>query len=321
MTAKITSEAAQLLKQVMLRRSVARLSSGLSEGNFIMKMNKLYMGVAAAVMGLSSHAMAALNFTNGAFTGGVDIGGSITVPAFTNEWEWSTGDALVLDTESVTMTNGYTTMTIPATANWPLLVGRTKAGTAGHGGSSGLNPQIAFADATDTAVIPAWGTTGNAGKGTITLPVTDANGATLGSMKMTVKFGGIRATIYRGATYLESTSTYSAGVGLFGAVAQPSAPAGALTPGSTAAAWNALLGAYSASDMLAQLNTAASSSFATWVHDEQAQAYAFDDPSSYYSGSYGLGIASGDDITVTFTNAVTTTTAWKSALKATITYL
>ncbi|TMU70480.1 hypothetical protein FGA82_28045 [Pseudomonas fluorescens] len=62
-----------------------------------MKINTLYMAVAATAFGLSCNAMAALNFTDGNFTGSVDIGGDIVVPHATNFWQWATSDAIVLD--------------------------------------------------------------------------------------------------------------------------------------------------------------------------------------------------------------------------------
>jgi len=153
------------------------------------------------------------------------------------------------------------------------------------------------------------------------LPVTAADGTTpLGSMSMTVKVGGVRASLFNGQLNLQTTHRVASGTGLFGDTAQPSVVTGALASGSLAAAWNATLGAKSDADLRDQINSASGLNLTTWA-DSQSSAVPFNSPASYYSGTYGLGIASGDDITVTFTNAVTTTTAWKSALKATITYL
>ena len=288
-------------------------------------MNKSLLAVALSVstVGGASSAVA-LNFTNGAFTGSVDIAGTITIPQVTNQWEWAAGDALSFASIPVSqMSSDYKTLTVVAASNFPLLVGQTKAATIGATGSASLNPQIAFKDAAGTAVIPVWDNTGNSGKGTITLPVTDAEGTTLGSMKLQVQVGGVRAQIYDGLTItaLESTSTGSTSTGLYGEVAQPSELAGTFATGSAAAAWNAVLGAHSATDLLSQLNTASGLNFAAWHFDNRSQGYAFSDPGAYFSGTYGLGIAQGDKIIVSFTSPVTANTTWKAPMKMTVTYL
>ena len=287
-----------------------------------MKMNKLYMAASAVALGLSSNAMA-LTFTDGDFTGGVDVGGDITIPVASNQWQWATGDALLLDRDVTTLTNNYKTMTIPATGDLPLLVGQTKAATVGNTGNVGINPQIAFTNAAGATVTPVWDATGNTGKGTITLPVTATDGTTaLGSMTLKVKVGALRAALEGtgSASLLQSTNSSGASL-LYGATAQPSAAAGTLTTGSTAAAWNAVLGALPATGLRNQLNTSSGLSGTTWTSDTQAKADGFTTPSYYFSGTYGLGIAQGDNIVVTFTNPVTVTTQWKTALKATVTYL
>jgi hypothetical protein len=286
-----------------------------------MKMNKLYMAVAAVGLGLSSHAMA-LTFSDGDFSGGVDISGDITVPVATNQWQWASGDAITLDQNVVAMTNSYKTMTISATSNLPLLVGQTKAATVGNAGNAGVNPQIAFTDAAGGAVTPVWDNAGNTGKGTITLPVTAADGMTaLGSMSMKVKAGGMIAGAISTHLYTNSIYTTNAAVELYGHTALPSAGAGVLTNGVVAAAWATSLGAETSENIMAQLNTANSTGFSTWNNNSRVPSNGFNDPSRYYSGTYGLGIAQGDNIVVSFTNPVTVDTIWKAPLKMTVTYL
>ncbi|MDI2145874.1 hypothetical protein KBJ94_27905 [Pseudomonas sp. ITA] len=287
-----------------------------------MKMNKFYVAVATAALGLSSHAMA-LTFTDGNFTGGVDIGGDIAVPVATNQWQWAAGDAINFASTPVTqMTNSFKTLTIPVNANLPLLVGQTKAATPGNAGNAGLNPQIVFTNAAGGSVTPVWDNTGDSGKGTISVPVTADDGTTaLGSMNIKVKVGATRAGLAGATVFIQSTSNISTGVGLYGPTALPSATVGVLLDGTTAAAWNAALGAVPATALLAQANTAAGTSYTTFTLNNRGQATSFGDPGQYYTGTYGLGIAQGDSITVNFTNPVTATTSWKSALKATVTYL
>ncbi|MBP3996450.1 hypothetical protein [Pseudomonas koreensis] len=291
-----------------------------------MKTNNLYLVVAAVALGLSSNAMA-LTFTDGGFTGGVDIGGDVTVPEAVNHWQWAAGDAISFASSPATqMTNAYKTLTLPAASNLPLLVGQTSAATAGNPGNVGLSPQIAFTDAAGATVTPVWDTTGNTGKGNITLPVTAADGTTaLGSMTMRVKVGAVRAaqSIPTPSLLYSYYSSDSATV-LFGHAAQPLAANGALPTGTIAAQWNTDLGAKTVTDLRDQLSAASGVTITTWNADATANASAggaFDRPDSYYSGTYGLGIAQGDSLTVNFNNPVTVTTQWKSALKAIVTHL
>ncbi|MCP1489795.1 hypothetical protein J3D48_006205 [Pseudomonas fluorescens] len=288
-----------------------------------MKMNIRYMALAAAALGLSSNAMA-LTFTDRDFTGGVEIGGDITVPIATNFWQWASGDAITLDQDVVTLTNDYKTMTVPATSDLPLLVGQTKAPTVGNAGSVGLNPRIAFTDAAGDAVTPVWDNTGNTGKGTITLKVTAADGTTtLGNMSMKVKAAGtagyISPTLNVSALQVFTASSQQ----VFGEYALPTATAGLLLNGVTATSWaNSLGGTKTGEIFMAELNTASGMTRTSWTNTGTvAFNREFNSPDQYYVGAYGLGIAEGDNIVVSFTNPVTVTTLWKAALKATVTYL
>jgi hypothetical protein len=289
-----------------------------------MHMNKslLAAALAAASFGGASSAMA-LNFTSGAFTGSVDISGTVTVPQTTNYWQWAAGDAINFPSIPVTqMDSTYKILTLPAPSDLPLLVGQTTAATVGNAGNAGLNPQIAFTDATDTAVTPAWDNTSNSGKGSITLPVTAADGTTLlGSMKMRVKAGALRGQQLPNAeTYLDTVHSTSPPL-LYGGTALPSQAAGTIATYPLAAAWTSSLGSKSATDLLDQLNAASHFNVATWTGGTLQPGGFFSNPNLYFVGAYGMGIAQGDDITVTFTNEVTNDTTWKAPLKISVTYL
>jgi len=267
----------------------------------------------------------ALTFGDGNFNGGVDISGTVTVPEAINHWQWAAGDAISFASIPVTqMTNGYKTLTLPAASNLPLLVGQTTAATVGNAGGAQMNPQIAFTDATGATVTPAWTSTGNTGKGTITLPVTAGDGTTpLGSMTMTVKVGAVKAAQSGGdgGTELTSSFTLHSSLELYGGVAQPSVSAGVLTTGTAAATWNTALGAKTDAELLAQLNAGSNMNHVGWSLDGIKTAGYFNLPDWYYSGTYGLGIAQGDTIVVNFNNPVATPTIWKAPLKMTVSYL
>lgn len=291
-----------------------------------MNMNKslLAAAMAAAILGGGSSAMA-LTFTDGNFTGSVDISGTVTVPVAVNQWQWAAGDAISFASIPVTqMTNSYKTLTVPAASNLPLLVGQTKAATVGNAGSSGINPQISFTNATGTTVTPVWENAGNTGKGTITLPVTAADGTTvLGSMSIHVKVGGLRGQqLPDKKTYLDTTYSTPATPQLYGSTALPSQAAGTLATYVLGTAWTSILGGKTDTDLLAQLNAASGYNVATWSGAGTISPGAyFTGPNIFYAGAYGLGIAQGDNIVVNFTNPVTANTTWKAPLKMMVTYL
>ncbi|MDI2145872.1 hypothetical protein KBJ94_27895 [Pseudomonas sp. ITA] len=284
-----------------------------------MNRSLLAAALAAATFGGATSAMA-LTFTDGNFTGGVDMSGTVTVPVSTNQWQWATGDAVNFPSIPVTqMSNGFKTLTLPVTSNLPLLVGQTKAATIGNTGNVGLNPQIVLKDTANATVAPVWDTTGNTGKGTLTLPVTAADGTTaLGSMTIKVKAGTVRAVFVGGGGQLQALFPSSSGTPLYGNAVTP---VSILQPGSIAGAWNVLLGAKSPTDLRDQLNAASGATMTTFGVDNQVPSTGFNQSDTYFAGTYGLGIAQGDTIVVNFTNPISANTTWKAPLKMTVTYL
>lgn len=287
-------------------------------------MNKtvITIALAAATLGMSTGAIA-LTFTDGDFDGGVDIGGEITIPVATNYWQWAAGDALTFTDAVTSLTNNYKTLTKPAATNIPLLVGQTKQATIGSPGGTGLNPQIAFRDAAGNVVAPVWENAGNTGKGTMTLPVTAADGTTaLGSMTMKVKAAALRIQVAGNMSgfYVASHAASSAGNYAYGGL--PTRYAGAIIAQEADAFIGALGGKFGdtlLNDMKAVVPGLTESSLPYLVGI--GDGLNFDDSSVYYAGTYGLGIAQGDNIVVNFTNAISTTTTWKAPLKMTVSYL
>ncbi|MFQ2048369.1 hypothetical protein ACK34J_05375 [Aeromonas veronii] len=284
-------------------------------------MNKTLLAVALATAGLSANVMA-LSFTDGDFNGSVDIGGTITVPTATNQWQWATGSGLDTFTHSVTvMTNGYKTLTIPVAADTPLLVGQTKAATVGKVGGLGITPQIRFmqADGITPVTITYNGTP--SGKGVMSLPVVDSVTPTtvLGSAVLNVKAGGAFAVSSSDGLIVDIRSVvYDGGAGRVFGVDFPGVADGIAT-GYQAASWAESLGAHSADAMVGQVQTLIPT--ATTKKEVTIHGDSMNSPSRFFSGSYGLGIASGDNIVVNFTNPVAAETQWKARLNIAVTYL
>lgn len=288
-----------------------------------MNMNKTLLAVALATAGLSANVMA-LTFTDGNFNGSVDIGGTITVPVATNQWQWAAGTGLNAYTHAVTvMTNNYKTLTIPVAADTALLVGQTKAATVGAVGGVGITPRISFmqADGTTPAVITYNGTAD--GKGVMSLQVVNSTTPTavLGSAVVNVKAAGV------GYSQTSSGDTWNGSVAAAGPVTlfqtasnpTPRVAADALTP-NPAIAWTEALGLKGRALMIADM-VALSGISAGVDHLGAAGDFGFSAPAEIFSGSYGLGIAAGDKIVVNFTNPVAAETNWKAPLNIAVTYL
>ncbi|WP_270827337.1 hypothetical protein [Aeromonas sp. Y318-1] len=286
-----------------------------------MSMNKTLLAVALATAGLSANVMA-LSFTDGDFNGSVDIGGTITVPTATNQWQWATGSGLDTFTHSVTvMTNGYKTLTIPMTADTPLLVGQTKAATVGAVGGVGITPRISLmqADGTTPVAITYKGTAD--GKGDMTLPVVDGATPTnvLGSAVVNVKVAGLGVYRYNGVVGATSGHDKDGLSAFRGAI--PTAIGAAIPSEVGASTWIASLGGHDISALTGQLTTLSGVDSSVITEHNGVSTVSMAYPDAIYSGAYGLGIASGDNIVVNFTNPVAAETQWKARLNIAVTYL
>lgn len=285
-----------------------------------MNMNKTLLAVALATAGLSANVMA-LTFTDGGFNGGVDIGGTITVPVATNQWQWAAGEGLNAYTHAVTvMTNNHKTLTIPMAADTALLVGQTKAATLG---GVGITPRISFmqADGTTPAVITYKGTAD--GKGVMSLQVVDTTTPTtvLGAATVNVKVAGVgMVQTATGVTWTGSVAANNPWT-LFASasMAVPPVPADAL--GSLdAIAWIQAMGGKGRADLINDL-VAVSGLAATVNHVASPGDFSFANTSESFSGIYALGIAAGDEIVVDFDAPVAAETQWKAPLNIAVSYL
>lgn len=291
-----------------------------------MKKTILAVALTAATLGVSTGAMA-LTFTDGDFDGTINIGGDITPPVSTNYWQWAAGDAISISSQHTEMTNDYKTLTYPAASNLTLLVGQTKQATWGDA-IGPISPQITYQDAAGNTITPVWSTTGNTGKGTMTLPVTAEDGSTpLGSMTMDVQVASATLLVspanhpdtQLASNYFEVSGLY---VNMYGPNALPTSSSAVMSTGNLAMSWLNTLGVTkTVTDFLNDLGTVTGQTYTSPGTDGIHPANPFTNPSYAYTGAYGLGIAQGDNIVVNFTNPVTVSTTWKAPLKISVTYI
>ncbi len=287
----------------------------------VINMNKKLLVIALAAAGLSANAMA-LTFNDGELNGGVDVGGTITVPVATNQWQWATGDALSAFSHNVVqMTNNYKTLTITMAADSPLLVGQTKAATVGAVGGVGITPRISLMQADGTTpVVINYGSTAN-GKGSMSLQVVDSATPTtvLGSAVVNVKTAALVSFHNPGDPYVVIGSLEQVVDSPFGAAA-PMDRSSAM-PVAQADSWVLALGGKGGDVQVADANTLMGTSLPRVNAADGYSRMSFGNPGATYGGAYGLGIASGDNIVVNFTNPITATTNWKAPLNVAVTYL
>ncbi|EFR2206998.1 hypothetical protein HZM62_004129 [Salmonella enterica] len=291
-----------------------------------MKKTILSVALAAATLGVTGSAMA-LTFTDGAFNGGVDFSGDITVPVATNQWQWAAGDAVNYNHAVTALTDGYKTLTVVADKNLPLLVGQTKAATIGAPGGVGITPTIKLFQADGTTPVTInFNDSTNSGKGILSLDIVDANtSAKIGTTTMSVKAAGTLAgqqTTAGSILHISSIGNVAADPKNLFAGAIPANPEAFMQSGTASAAWAKTLGAtVDSADMISQIAKITGTTKTAYDSDTFNTGRTIDNVSAAFSGSYGLGIAQGDSVVMKFTNPVSANTKWKSSLKATVSYL
>lgn len=284
-----------------------------------MKKTLIALALAASAVSGMAHA-----WTSGDFNGTVDIGGSITADDYRQKWEWEVGTGLngfgnVLND----LTNGGTKLTITVTGNKPILLGRTKEAfaTPVSSGVDGI-PQIAFTDY-EGASVELRNPDGETNKGLayFVLPMKNAEGTKVGSVKVNASYAGVSGT--GGVTSADGglSSLYAEGSNaIFYGGLPTNVARSELLSGSAAAARTELFGSLSKNDILGQIqrvNANITSLVDGAGSSNENMAYT---DGTVVSAAYALGIANGQTIEATFNQTVTTSTQWSAPLNVAITY-
>ncbi|EFJ8421406.1 fimbrial protein [Escherichia coli] len=284
-----------------------------------MKKTLLALAMAASAVSGMAHA-----WTNGEFNGSVNIGGNINADDYRQKWSWAVGGGLDGFTNALSnMTDGKTKLVITVNDNKPILLGKTNEAFATPlADGMGAIPQITFTDYNGHAVnlLNPDGVT-NQGLAYFVLPMKDASGAEVGSVKVNASYAGAAGM---GGTTGSSGSIESlfssASNQIFYGGFPTNVKSAELLSGVAAAARTSLFGSLSENDMLGQVasvnSNIASFTNATASHNENMN---YTD-GTVVSAAYSLGIASGQTIEATFHQPVSASTQWSAPLNVAITY-
>ncbi|EGK5018236.1 TPA: F4 (K88) fimbria major subunit/adhesin FaeG [Escherichia coli] len=282
-----------------------------------MKKTLIALAIAASAASGMAHA-----WMTGDFNGSVDIGGSITADDYRQKWEWKVGTGLngfgnVLND----LTNGGTKLTITVTGNKPILLGRTKEAfaTPVTGGVDGI-PHIAFTDYEGASVVlrNPDGETNKKGLAYFVLPMKNAEGTKVGSVKVNASYAGV---LGRGGVTSADGELLSLFADGLSSIFYGGLPRGSeLSAGSAAAERTKLFGSLSRNDILGQIQRVnANITSLVDVAGSYRENMEYTD-GNVVSAAYALGIANGQTIEATFNQAVTTSTQWSAPLNVAITY-
>ncbi|EFN0721111.1 fimbrial protein [Escherichia coli] len=284
-----------------------------------MKKTLIALAVAASAVSGMAHA-----WTNGDFNGSVDIGGSITADDYRQKWSWAVGSDINGFSNALTdLTEGGTKLTITVNGDKPILLGKTnEAFSTPVVGGVGAIPLIAFTDY-EGASVEIKNPEGETNKGLayLVLPMKNAEGTKVGSVKVNASYAGVAGI--GGVTNSDGIlrSLYSLGTStIFDGGLAKNVKAAELSSGSEAASRTGLFGSLSENDMLGQIqNVNANITSLTSQNGSSSENMKYTD-GSVVSAAYALGIANGQTIEATFDQAVTASTQWSAPLNVAVTY-
>ncbi|HHI3000363.1 fimbrial protein [Escherichia coli] len=280
-----------------------------------MKKTLIALAVAASAVSGMAHA-----WTNGDFNGTIDIGGSIDATNYRQKWEWEVGTGLNGFSNTLSeLTENNTKLTITVTGNKPILLGRTKEAFSAAVEGVGAIPQIAFTDYKGTSVVLK-NPDGEINKGLayFVLPMKNAGGTEVGSLRVNASYAGVaadsEAMAFASLWATDKNHIFNGGMGKNVSGAE-------FNKGADAAALTALFGSLSESELLDQIRQVDPSvgSFSDYGSTVSANMVTTD-RSKVISAAYALGIANGQTIEATFNQAVTASTQWSAPLNVAVTY-
>ncbi|MGS8052255.1 F4 family fimbrial subunit [Escherichia marmotae] len=284
-------------------------------------MKKTLIALAVATSAVSGMAHA---WTNGDFNGSVDIGGNITADEYKQKWSWKVGGDINGFTNKLTdLTNDGTKLVITVDGDKPILLGKTNEAFQAPSTGVGAVPQIAFTDYEGTPVALTNPDSGaNNGLAYLVLPVKNADGTKIGSVKVNTSYAGAAAYGYEnGATLPLKFSTQSPDVN---SIFYGGMPSGELQKAQDAFNLIAKFGGLTENEVLQQVKDKIPGidSFFTVTSSRK------NDMTNGIGGAekgataaaYALGISNGQTIEATFDSAVTASTQWSAPLNVAVTY-
>ncbi|HBE4204102.1 fimbrial protein [Escherichia coli] len=275
-----------------------------------MKKTMIALALAASAVSGMAHA-----WTEGEFNGSYDINGTITADTYKDKWEWATGDGLSFENSVQDMTDGNTKLTITQSTPAAILLGHTKEAFSATSVGVGAIPLISFSGYDGVPVNLQ--SSEEATKGYFDLPMKDAEGNNLGSVKVNVTAAAIlsQSDLNTGKVNIYSVeSTGNTNIYYGGLVSSVAAN------GSTASSLVAKFGNYNHTNLLNQITTVYPDVNKGQVNYWKTTTNMVEKNNNVLASSYSLGIDQGQTIEATFTNPVAKTTQWSAPLNVAVTY-
>ncbi|WP_174498316.1 fimbrial protein [Escherichia coli] len=281
-----------------------------------MKKTLIALTVAASAVSGMAHA-----WTNGDFNGSVDIGGNITADEYKQKWSWKVGGDINGFTNKLTdLTNDGTKLVITVDGDKPILLGKTNEAFNALSTGVGAVPQIAFTDYEGTPVVLTNPDSGaNNGLAYLVLPVKNADGSKIGSVKVNTSYAGVAAYAYENNETVPSKfSTKSSNVNsiFYGGI-----PSGELKIANDAFNLIAKFGGLTENEVLQQVQDkipGVEGFLTTNTSKETSMVNSLGN--GVTAAAYALGISNGQTIEATFDSAVTASTQWSAPLNVAVTY-
>ncbi|EDA0293038.1 fimbrial protein [Salmonella enterica] len=279
-----------------------------------MKKTLIALAVAASAVSGMAHA-----WTNGDFNDSITIGGSIGADDYRQKWAWQVGDD-INDFHNVIsdMTDNKTKLTLTVNGNKAILLGKTVEAFSTPSLGMGGVPHIAFSDYEGHSVeLRKPGTDDDTGRGYAVLPMKNAEGAKIGSIKVNVSFAAVSM---RGHKDDQQADFHSLWTDHEDWIFHGGTPGNGLLVAQDAAARLAMFGNLSQNDMFEQIKRATPNVTNVASAGVTSENMSYTD-GTVASAAYALGIANGQTIEATFDQAVTTSTQWSAPLNISVTYI
>ncbi|MFQ6246868.1 hypothetical protein ACLMPP_20645 [Yersinia enterocolitica] len=274
-------------------------------------MKKTLMALCVAMA--SGSAMA---WTTGDFNGTVDFGGTIEKSEYKVKWQWQSGDNFNTFANSTKdLTDGGKKLVIPVTEDKPILLGKTVEAISSSAAGVEAVPNIVFSGYDGQTV--TLNKSPNAGDGThyLDLPIKTAEADdNIGTLRVNVTAAGVAAKEGDSTVALNSLDATQNSEVFFGGLISDAV----INSAATAAATTAKFGSLGATELQQQVQ-AVNNKLTTLTEGSSKTTENLADGKAA-AAAYAMGMANGQTLEATFTQAITSETNWKAPLNITVSY-
>lgn len=256
----------------------------------------------------------AMAWTTGDFNGTVDFGGTIEKSEYKVKWQWQSGDNFNTFTNSTKDLINGKKLVIPVTEDKPILLGKTVEAFSSSVAGVEAVPNIVFSGYDGQTVTL---NKSNEGDGThyLELPIKTAEADDkIGTLRVNVTAAGVAAKEGDSAVALNSLDATQNSEVFFGGLVSDAV----INSAATAAATTAKFGSLSATELQQQVQ-AVNSNLTSLTEGSSKTTENLTDGKAA-AAAYAMGMANGQTLEATFTQAITSETNWKAPLNITVSY-